>query len=85
MTRCWAAELGKNGTIVNAVNPGLVQGEVLDNIPKDIVEGQKKSTSIETRFGTVGEIASVVGRLAGGESIWVTGQTISANGGWAMY
>jgi 3-oxoacyl-[acyl-carrier protein] reductase len=85
LTRCWAAELGHNGTTVNAVNPGPVESEMLANIPKDIVEGQKKATPIENRLGTVEEVAAVVGWLAGNESRWVTGQTISASGGWAMY
>jgi 3-oxoacyl-[acyl-carrier protein] reductase len=85
LTRCWAAELGHNGTTVNAVNPGPVESEMLANIPKDIVEGRKKATPIENRLGTVEEVAAVVGWLAGNESRWVTGQTISASGGWAMY
>jgi 3-oxoacyl-[acyl-carrier protein] reductase len=85
LTRCWAAELGHNGTTVNAVNPGPVESEMLANIPKDIVEGQKKATPIENRLGTMEEVAAVVGWLAGSESRWVTGQTISASGGWAMY
>jgi 3-oxoacyl-[acyl-carrier protein] reductase len=85
LTRCWAAELGHNGTTVNAVNPGPVESEMLANIPKDIVEGQKNATPIENRLGTVEEVAAVVGWLAGSESRWVTGQTISASGGWAIY
>jgi 3-oxoacyl-[acyl-carrier protein] reductase len=85
LTRCWAAELGKNGTTVNAVNPGPVESEMLDNIPKEIVEGQKQATPIEKRLGTIEEVASVVSWLAGEESRWVTGQTFSASGGWAMY
>jgi 3-oxoacyl-[acyl-carrier protein] reductase len=64
LTRCWAAELGHNGTTVNAVNPGPVESEMLANIPKDIVEGQKKATPIENRLGTVEEVAAVVGWLA---------------------
>ena len=85
LTRCWAAELGKNGTTVNAVNPGPVESELLAKIPKDIVQGQKDATPIENRVGTVEEIAGVVGWLAGEDSRWVTGQVISASGGWAMY
>lgn len=85
LTRCWAAELGGNGTTVNAVNPGPVESEMLKNIPKDIVEGQKKATPLENRVGTVEEVANVVAWLAGEDSGWVTGQTISASGGWAMY
>jgi 3-oxoacyl-[acyl-carrier protein] reductase len=85
LSRSWAAELGHNGTTVNTVNPGPVQSEMLDNIPKDIVEAQKKATPIENRVGTVEEVSRVVGWLASEESGWITGQTISASGGWAMY
>ncbi len=85
LTRCWAAELGKNGTTVNAVNPGPVQSEMLDNIPKDIVEMQKAQTPLQNRVGTVGEVAAVVCWLAGEDSRCVTGQTINASGGWTMY
>jgi 3-oxoacyl-[acyl-carrier protein] reductase len=85
LTRCWAAELGHNGTTVNTVNPGPVQSEMLDNIPEEIVEAQKKATPLQNRVGTVEEVADLVGWLASEESRWVTGQTISASGGWAMY
>lgn len=84
-TRCWAAELGGNGTTVNAVNPGPVESEMLRNIPPEIVDKQKKDTPIEKRLGTVEEVADVVAWLAGPDSRWITGQVISASGGWAMY
>jgi 3-oxoacyl-[acyl-carrier protein] reductase len=85
LTRAWAAELGHNGTTVNCVNPGPVQSDMLDNIPKDIVEGQKKGTPLENRLGTKEEIADVVAWLAGPDSRWVTGQSLSVSGGWDMY
>jgi 3-oxoacyl-[acyl-carrier protein] reductase len=85
LTRCWAAEFGHNGTTVNCVNPGPVQSDMLDNIPKDIVEGQKKGTPVENRLGTKEEVADVVAWLAGPDSRWVTGQSLSVSGGWAMY
>ncbi|KAG6365500.1 hypothetical protein INS49_007111 [Diaporthe citri] len=85
LTRCWAAELGGNGTTVNVVSPGPVQSEMLDNIPKEIVEMQKQQTPVQNRLGTIEEIADVVAWLAGPSSAWITGQTISASGGWAMY
>jgi 3-oxoacyl-[acyl-carrier protein] reductase len=85
LTRCWAAELGKNGTTVNCVNPGPVQTELVENFPKDIVEQQKINTPIEKRFGTVDDVAKIVSWLAGEDSRWITSQVISASGGWAMY
>lgn len=83
LTRCWAAELGVNGTTVNAVGPGPVQSEMLDNIPADIVKRQKETTPVGNRLGTVEEVSNIVAWLAGPSSSWVTGQVISASGGWA--
>ena len=85
MTRCFAAELGSQGHTVNAVNPGPVQTDVLDGIPKEIVEMQKKSTPVENRLGTTDDIAQIVGFLSEGSSRWITGQAISASGGFSMY
>ena len=85
MTRCFAAELGPQGHTVNAVNPGPVQTDVLDGIPKEIVEMHKKSTPVESRLGTTDDIAQIVGFLSEESSRWITGQAISASGGLSMY
>lgn len=85
LTRCWAAELGLDGHTVNCVNPGPVQTELMDNIPKETIEMQRKQTPIENRIGTVNDVAPVVVWLAREESRWVTGQVLSVSGGWAMY
>lgn len=37
LTRCWAAELGANGTTVNCVNPGPVPSDMLDGVPGEII------------------------------------------------
>ncbi|KAL6235488.1 hypothetical protein BDW75DRAFT_209228 [Aspergillus navahoensis] len=85
LTRCWAAELGGSGHTVNCVNPGPVQTELMDNIPKETIEMQRNQTPIQNRIGTVEDIAPVVVWLASEESRWITGQVVSASGGWAMY
>ncbi|KAK7743358.1 hypothetical protein SLS62_010632 [Diatrype stigma] len=85
LTRCWAAELGGDGTTVNCVNPGPVPSAMLDGVPPGIVAMQKASTPVQNRLGTVAEIAGVVAALAGRDGAWVSGQVISASGGWAMY
>ena len=85
MTRCWAEELGDDGHTVNAVNPGPVQSDMLDNIPEDIKQRQMVVTPMQRRFGTVQEVAGIVAWLASEDSQWVTGQAISASGGYAMY
>ena len=85
MTRCWATELGQEGHTVNTVNPGPIQSDMLDNIPQDIVNMQKEQTPAGKRLGTVDDVAQIVAWLASEESRWVTGQSLSASGGWAMY
>jgi 3-oxoacyl-[acyl-carrier protein] reductase len=42
-----------------------VQTERLGNIPKDIIEAQKKGTPVENRLGTREEAADVAAWLAG--------------------
>ncbi|KAH8651575.1 hypothetical protein BGZ60DRAFT_473694 [Tricladium varicosporioides] len=85
LTRCWASELGDNGTTVNCVAPGPVESEMLKNIPREIVERQMEGTQVGKRLGRVEEIGRVVCWLASPESSWITGQTINASGGWTMY
>ncbi|KXH37289.1 3-oxoacyl-(acyl-carrier-protein) reductase [Colletotrichum nymphaeae SA-01] len=85
LTRVWARELGKNGTTVNCIAPGPVESDMLDKIPKELVDMQRRQTPVENRTGTVEEVARIVSWLAGPESSWVSGQVISASGGWAMY
>jgi 3-oxoacyl-[acyl-carrier protein] reductase len=84
-TRCWASELGAQGHTVNCISPGPVQTEMMDNIPKNIIEMQRQATPVENRIGNVEDIAQIVSWLASPGSRWVTGQVLSASGGWAMY
>ncbi|RPA76580.1 NAD(P)-binding protein [Ascobolus immersus RN42] len=85
LTRCWARELGHRAITVNQVNSGPVQSEMLNNIPKELVDLQKKTTPVENRLGTVDDISQVVAWLSSEESRWISGQVLSASGGWAMY
>jgi 3-oxoacyl-[acyl-carrier protein] reductase len=84
MTRGLAAELGPAGHTVNAVGPGPIQSDMMEQIPKDMIEMQKKQTPLGHRVGTVEDVALTIGMLAEEQSQWITGQTISASGGFLM-
>lgn len=70
--------------MVNAVAPGPVESEMLNDVPKDIIDFQLKATAVEHRVGTINHIARVVCWLASEDSNWVSGQSISASGGFMM-
>jgi 3-oxoacyl-[acyl-carrier protein] reductase len=83
-TRSLAAELGSKGHTVNAVEPGPTATDMIEKIPQDLVEMQKKMTAVENRMGTVEDISLIVAWIAEEQSRWISGQTISASGGFSM-
>jgi 3-oxoacyl-[acyl-carrier protein] reductase len=88
VTRHLAHELGGDGTTVNCVTPGAVESELLRETEKKIpgiIEGICAGTPLQHRVGTAEEFAGVVAWLCRAEAGWMTGQTISASGGQAMY
>jgi 3-oxoacyl-[acyl-carrier protein] reductase len=84
LTRSLAMELGDAGHTVNAVAPGPTESEMLADVPKDIVDNQLKTTAVQHRVGTADDVAQIVSWLASESSRWVSGQTISASGGFLM-
>ena len=79
-TRSLAKELGKNGTTVNAVAPGLIETEILKSIPSFKKEELSKSIPLG-RSGTPEDVANLVVFLASKRAGYITGDVLSIDGG----
>ncbi len=76
-TKALAQEVGKRKVTVNAVAPGFIKTDMTHDLPeKDL----KKLIPLN-RFGDPEEVANVVEFLASDKSSYITGETISVNGG----
>jgi NAD(P)-dependent dehydrogenase (short-subunit alcohol dehydrogenase family) len=82
LVRCAADELGEHNIRVNAVQPGIVDTELMAFITAGgpVLESYHENMPV-SRVGTVDDIAAVVSFLAGPESTWITGQMIGIDGG----
>jgi NAD(P)-dependent dehydrogenase (short-subunit alcohol dehydrogenase family) len=89
LTRCAALELAAKGIRVNAVNPGVVvtglhrAGGMNDDAYMAFLE-HSKTTHPLGRVGDAGEVAELIAFLASDRAAWITGETISIDGGRAL-
>ena len=81
-TRATARELASRNIRVNAIAPGYIDTDMTSGLGdvKDIV----KSATPMKRFGDTADIAWAAVYLASQEAKFITGQTISPNGGFVM-
>lgn len=70
-------ELAKRKITVNAIAPGIIDTDMIQDIPQDEV---KKLIPMK-RFGKPEEVASLVNYLMSEDAGYITGQVISVNGG----
>jgi 2-hydroxycyclohexanecarboxyl-CoA dehydrogenase len=78
-SKALAVELAEEGITVNMVPPGFIRTPMLEASPVDV--DAYSSTQLMKRAGTVEELAAAVAYLASEDAGYVTGQTISVNGG----
>ena len=83
MTKALAKELGARNITVNAVAPGYVPTELSSTTPDEMKEIMLKMTPLG-RYGTVEDIANAVAFLVSDEASYITGQTLSVDGGLVM-
>lgn len=87
MAKVMAVDLAKYGIRVNCVAPGYIRTDMVQNL---IDAGTLDEASLAGRIpaadlGMPEHIASCVAWLAGGDSAYVTGETITVDGGWIAY
>ncbi len=83
MTKSLAREVGKRGIRVNAIAPGYIQSEMTDVLSEEVKQEFAKNIPMG-EMGTPEDIANTVLFLASDLSAYITGQTISVNGGMLM-
>src|SRR5690349_12243139 len=80
-TKALAQEAARSGITVNAICPGYINTEMVQAVPKDVLEKSILPLIPIGRLGEPEEIARCVVFLASDEAGLITGSTLSANGG----
>jgi len=83
-TKALALENAKAGVTVNVICPGYINTEMVQAVPKDVLEKSILPLIPIGRLGEPEEIARVVAFLVADESGAITGSTLTINGGQYM-
>lgn len=76
-TKALSLELAKRGITVNCIAPGVIETDMIKDVPIDEV---KKLIPMK-RLGQAREVASLANYLMSEDASYITGQVISVNGG----
>ncbi|MES2305723.1 MAG: SDR family NAD(P)-dependent oxidoreductase [Gemmatimonadota bacterium] len=83
LTRAAAVDLGPSNVNVNAVAPGFVHSERLDQLPKDVIDRARKR-AVLGRLAEPEDVANVITFLCSDAARHITGQTIVVDGGLSL-
>jgi 2-hydroxycyclohexanecarboxyl-CoA dehydrogenase len=82
-TKGLAREVARYGINVNCVAPGLVDTPLLAGMPEKLIAAIVRTIPLR-RIGVPDEIAAAICFFASPDAAYITGQTLSVNGGLAM-
>jgi acetoacetyl-CoA reductase len=80
-TKALAQENARAGITVNAICPGYINTEMVQAVPKDVLEKNIIPQIPVGRLGEPEDIARCVVFLASDDASFITGSTLTANGG----
>ena len=83
-TKSLAKELGSRNITVNCVAPGFIETDMTSFLEEDAKQRIEETIPLG-RLGKAEDIAKLVAFLASDEASYITGQTISIDGGLLMY
>ncbi|MEP6591746.1 MAG: SDR family oxidoreductase [Gemmatimonadota bacterium] len=83
LTRAAAMDLGPANVNVNAVAPGFMHSERLDQLPRDVIS-RARNRSVLGRLAEPDDIAHVITFLCSEAARHITGQTIVVDGGLSL-
>ena len=82
-TKAFAQETARKGITVNCIAPGYINTEMVAAVPEKVLESIIAQIPVG-RLGAAKEIANCVAFLASDDGAFITGATLSANGGQYM-
>ena len=82
-TKALAQETARKGITVNCVAPGYVNTDMVAAVPQNVLDGIVAGIPVG-RLGEAGEIGSLVAYLCSDEAGFITGSTLTVNGGQYM-
>jgi len=83
-TKSLAKEVGSRNITVNSIAPGFIDTDMTSDFTDDAIDTIIKDIPLQ-KFGHVDDVASLALFLASDKASYITGQTISVDGGLFMY
>ena len=83
LTRSLAMELAPSHIRVNCVAPGVIRTDMVEKLGQETMDALQEQTPLG-RLGTPEDIANAVAFLAGDGASFITGQILTADGGYIL-
>jgi 3-oxoacyl-[acyl-carrier protein] reductase len=83
LTKALAKELGPSGIRVNAVAPGVICTDMVQNVSQETLESLRQDTPLE-QLGTPQDVANTLQFLASPQASFITGEVVNVSGGFVI-